>query len=583
MDNAVIYAPFHQFGIFSIFNEELLKSVQISTGLFDANHGGRVSSFMDVKTKTSLKDSIQKKIQIGVLSSKIFLHKKINSKSNYLLSLRGTYGNFFINYLSPNPASIYFYDGSIKFNYAPNNKTKWSIGSHFSTDRNSFEIEDKGTSISTDVRWINFTNIFNYQRILKKNKVLKINVSNSNFSLSNFNSQTSLYLYDDTSRTPTLLKNGLKMESEIIDLNNQIIIKGENWQIGNDATLHKINSSSFFTGDSLIDNLTKNNQLGFENSLFVQKEIEVSKWKLNGSLRINSFYNQFIMFDLAPRLYINHKINPANNLSLGIEKANQFLFNLASQGIGLPNNIWLSANKKIPFLKNWQYSLNHRFNKPLLSIFSSLYFKNESGTTSYLPGNTFSFNFNNRNSSNSNAAFEDRIMIGSSKNYGFETLIKFNILKIRNQLSYTLSKSVVLFSEANKGNWYPSLQDRPHKLNWSTYKKISKRWTFNSHWLFTSGKTATFINSSYVYSSGANDGSVFEYYGINNFRFPFYHRLDVNFTYLKVKQRNKLKWQIGIINLYNKRNINFYYTEKRQYKSISLAPILPTTSISWKW
>ncbi|MCX8486910.1 MAG: TonB-dependent receptor, partial [Crocinitomicaceae bacterium] len=48
LDGMTIYNPFHSIGFFSIFETELVKTVDVYTGGFESKYGGRVSSVMDI-------------------------------------------------------------------------------------------------------------------------------------------------------------------------------------------------------------------------------------------------------------------------------------------------------------------------------------------------------------------------------------------------------------------------------------------------------------------------------------------------------------------------------------------------------
>ncbi|MDZ7876865.1 MAG: TonB-dependent receptor [Saprospiraceae bacterium] len=51
LDGMTIYSPFHSIGFFSIFETETIRSVDVLTGGFNAEYGGRVSAVVDLKTR----------------------------------------------------------------------------------------------------------------------------------------------------------------------------------------------------------------------------------------------------------------------------------------------------------------------------------------------------------------------------------------------------------------------------------------------------------------------------------------------------------------------------------------------------
>ncbi|MBK6996089.1 MAG: TonB-dependent receptor [Lewinellaceae bacterium] len=51
LDGMTIYNPFHSIGFFSVFETELIRNVDVLTGGFNADYGGRISAVVDVKTR----------------------------------------------------------------------------------------------------------------------------------------------------------------------------------------------------------------------------------------------------------------------------------------------------------------------------------------------------------------------------------------------------------------------------------------------------------------------------------------------------------------------------------------------------
>jgi hypothetical protein len=51
LDGMVIYNPFHSIGFFSVFETEIIRNVDVYTGGFGAQYGGRISSIMDITTR----------------------------------------------------------------------------------------------------------------------------------------------------------------------------------------------------------------------------------------------------------------------------------------------------------------------------------------------------------------------------------------------------------------------------------------------------------------------------------------------------------------------------------------------------
>ncbi|MEL6141221.1 MAG: TonB-dependent receptor, partial [Bacteroidota bacterium] len=50
LDGMTIYNPFHSIGLFSVFETEAIRGVDVYTGGFNAEFGGRISAIVDIKT-----------------------------------------------------------------------------------------------------------------------------------------------------------------------------------------------------------------------------------------------------------------------------------------------------------------------------------------------------------------------------------------------------------------------------------------------------------------------------------------------------------------------------------------------------
>ncbi|HOJ91619.1 MAG TPA: TonB-dependent receptor, partial [Saprospiraceae bacterium] len=50
LDGMTVFNPFHSIGIFSVFETEIIRSVEVLTGGFGAEYGGRISAIVDLKT-----------------------------------------------------------------------------------------------------------------------------------------------------------------------------------------------------------------------------------------------------------------------------------------------------------------------------------------------------------------------------------------------------------------------------------------------------------------------------------------------------------------------------------------------------
>jgi hypothetical protein len=118
-------------------------------------------------------------------------------------------------------------------------------------------------------------------------------------------------------------------------------------------------------------------------------------------------------------------------------------------------------------------------------------------------------------------------------------------------------------------------------LNW----EVSGRWNYGSGFPFT--QTAGFyenvqfdngIGTDYV----NNNGLLGVQYGeLNKGRLTDYHRFDVNVKRRFEIGKTDLELNLGITNIYNRRNI--FYIDRVTNEQVYQLPILPSLGVSWKW
>jgi hypothetical protein len=81
LDGMTIYNPFHSIGFYSIFETELVKSVDIYTGGFESKYGGRISSVMDITYRDGNRSKFAGKISASPFMSKAVLEGPLGKKS----------------------------------------------------------------------------------------------------------------------------------------------------------------------------------------------------------------------------------------------------------------------------------------------------------------------------------------------------------------------------------------------------------------------------------------------------------------------------------------------------------------------
>jgi len=135
LDGMVIYNPFHSIGLFSVFDTDIIRIADIYTGGFNAEHGGRISSVMDITTRDGNKRRHSGKLGLSTFGAQAMLEGPIKKQddagggsSSFILSAKSSYleqsSEIFYDYVNEDGLPFNFLDiyGKVSLNAANGSK-----------------------------------------------------------------------------------------------------------------------------------------------------------------------------------------------------------------------------------------------------------------------------------------------------------------------------------------------------------------------------------------------------------------------------------------------------------------------------
>jgi len=131
MDDVPVYNPSHTFGLFSIFNPDLAKSVKFYKSGFPARYDGRISSVLDVRTKEGNNQKFSSELSVGVMATKGIIEIPLGKgKGGLLLSGRKTHINSWLIPLSKKIKAKDDLNGEMNYKFADINvKAHYNLSS----------------------------------------------------------------------------------------------------------------------------------------------------------------------------------------------------------------------------------------------------------------------------------------------------------------------------------------------------------------------------------------------------------------------------------------------------------------------
>ncbi|MFA6457220.1 MAG: TonB-dependent receptor, partial [Bacteroidota bacterium] len=134
LDGMKVYNPFHAFGVFSVFDPDLINSTEIFTGAFPAEYGNRLSSVINVTTRSGNALRLSGTAEANSMFSKLQIEgpltQNIRAMGHYRRSMFKDAFNTFLKTDVP----FSFYDGFVKLTVENENSVRYAAEYFFTGD-----------------------------------------------------------------------------------------------------------------------------------------------------------------------------------------------------------------------------------------------------------------------------------------------------------------------------------------------------------------------------------------------------------------------------------------------------------------
>lgn len=603
LDGVSVYNATHLFGLVSIFDSDVIQTAHLYKDAFPANFGGRLSSVLDLKTRSGNSKKFKLKTNAGLLAAGFAVEGPIiKDKFSFLVSARRSYTDLLIrnyNKLIQNDASAtpayYFYDINAKLHFRFNGHSYATLSLFSGADRGSVQnrvsLSDstKLSEISrSTISWNTNNAVFKWCYTPKGSVFNTFSISynryqlkfNDAFSVSHVKPQEQSLSYN-FSYLSGIEDFGLKNETDF-NLGNHLKFK-----TGFNALVHNFQPgrNTYNYQNNKVINIDTSSGVPFirssELQLFIQSDYTFKKFNVNCGIQHAVYYvdNKFYQA-LQPRLSLNYKLSKYISLMADANRMVQFIHLLPNNNLGIPYDIWLPVAQGLKPLLSDQISVGLLARRGAWSYYSDIYFKQQSNLLEFKDGANIVYASEN---------WASELTAGKGKVRGWEQLIKYNHEKWIFLGSYALSKADRTFSAINNGKVFPFKYDRRHQISAAIVWQKSDKWTFSATWFFLSGNPVTIAEDKYLLNLEGQPVNVELISTRNNFRMPDYHRLDLAAIRKVSTKKFDAFWNFGLYNAYNHQNpyfLFFGYSKEGKYvlKQRSLLPVLPTFSfnISWK-
>ncbi|MEM7369460.1 MAG: TonB-dependent receptor [Bacteroidota bacterium] len=581
MDGLYLFNSSHVLGLFSLFNSDVVKKVDLYKGSMPARYGGRLSSVLDVELKEGNYQKFSGRGGIGLVSSRLTFETPIQKgKSSIIFGTRFSISDYLFNVIDVaniRESSAFFYDSNVKVTQRFSDRGKLSLSGYWSQDRFKFSSE-------FDFRWRSRGANAQFSYLLSDK--LSLNVEGV---LSDYQSR-----WDETESNRAFeMQNGIqytKVRPEITYTPSA----SQTINIGMEGNLYTVNPGQIapLTDSSITIPVNVDDEFGRDIAFYVNDEIEFGE-RISLSLGLRYVIYQALgpsdvavyaensprLVDnqtglesyqagevitsysgLEPRASLRFSFDESTSFKMSYNRTQQFINQLSNTAAISPVDIWQLSNSFIEPVRAHNYSVGFFKNlaNNLWETSLEFFYRDIENLIEYKDLANLLVNTH----------LETEIISGIGRSYGSELSLRKTSGRLTGRLGYTYSRSErktdaqFLDEVINGNNWFLANFDRPHDISFTMNFQANRRNNFALNFVYSSGRPITAPVGNF---STDNILNIPVYSDRNSFRIPPYHRLDISYTIgqsHRKQQAWRSSWGFSVFNVYGRRNpFSVFFTQ----------------------
>ncbi len=587
LDGTDVYNPEHAFGLFSTFNTDAIKQVDVSKGGFAANYGGRLSSVIDIINIDGNRQRFKGSFAISLLSAKTTLQMPLGKTGSISGSFRRTYFDQTVGKAVKDIPNYYFYDGNLKAHFELDADNRLNISYYGGRDVLDYTFDTGGGSKSNfKYNWGNTTGSVEWTHVFMPRLFANFWVTSSFFS--SYLNFADLNAAEENRLNDITFKGNIEYQSS---RNLEI-------DFGLEHKILNVKYTSLAPGREVYVRRQPRHTAGYLQARWKPlKDLEIQ-----AGLRMNYFNFDTVFAHLSPRLSAKYKLDKRSVLKFASGRYRQYLHRIPRF---LVADIWTTSGKDIRASSAEHYIFGYQ-----RELLAGIQFEAETYYKEYHNIYSFDQNFLTRlkptgYNANDEPVFSiggELLNRGDGHSRGIELLLRKESGLITGWAGYSLSETIFNVDGINGGSSFAPRHDRRHALNlvanfkmdnlWRSFKNKdasddSSTWVLGLNFIYTSGQPFTEPGSAYYIgqSPGAPYSDVyFAPTSIDQVRLPYYARLDISLTWMLRYKKWSMAPYLQIYNIGNRGNVWFatydYTNGQPNLDEQYMFPLLPTIGVN---
>lgn len=587
IDGTDVYNPEHAFGLFSTFNTDAIKQVDLSKGGFGAERGGRLSSIIDVTNLDGNRNAFEGKAGISLLSARTTLQTPLGSVGSLSGSIRRTYFDQTIAKAIDDVPDYYFYDGNIKAFLDLNANNNLTISGYGGRDVLDIVFNNNAAAnLGFKYNWGNTTGSLMWTHVFTPKLFSNFWVTASRFS--------SFLDFEGFEFTEENIVNDITFKGNLEYQHSNTLSSNFGFEQKN----FDLRFISLAPGREVRVKSKTQHYVGYLQTTWTPGPL----WDIQAGVRMNYFSADSTFFDVVPRFAIKYRLDGKSTVKFSTGLYRQYLHRIPRFLIA---DIWATSNSEIKPSTSAHYILGYQRELPgEFQLEVEAYYKTYKDIYSYDQNfltelQADHFTENDEPVFTSGAPLLNR---GDGNTIGFEVLLRKESGVITGWVGYSLAKTEYTVDGINQDRVFNPRHDRAHTVNVianldldnlfsKSFHLDDSRWSMGVNFVFSTGQPFTEPGSAYYIASSPDapyrDFS-FAPTKINQIRLPYYARLDLSVTWTRQYKTWSMAPYFQIFNIGNRKNVwfatysfdeNFVPELEEQY----MFPLLPTFGINFEF
>lgn len=588
LDGIPVFSPFHLGGLFSVFNADMLDRVELMSGGFPAEHGGRVSSVLEIDSDAG-PGSFEVDAAVSLLASRAAVSGGVPASAAHGLGLANLRYRF--------SARRSYFDILLK--------PAFEFPYHLTDLQSVVEGWTRGGDRIT-VSAYTGNDVFDLTSVDSEDFPLRVDWDWGNDALGARWSHPrsgggSVHVRANVSRFATGL---LFPDFGDTDFDSRI----QQAQVGMDLDFRPTPRLSIQTG-ATAQRLSYRNAFVSGGTDFGRglgtghlvggyaqaRWTSPGRWLVEAGVRDDLYFADpgGTVHEPSPRLAVKRFLGDGEvAVKLAVGRYTQFLHSLRDEELPLGLDIWVLAGDRAPHTVSDQIQLGVEGYRDVRWYWSlEGYLRAFDGVTTLNPADD----------PNDDG---DDILRGRGRSWGVDAMVRKETGDVRGWLAVSFLKARRTFPDALSPLdpppevTFPPIFDRRIDVDLVLSYPGPWGWEGGVRWNLGSGIPYTRALGSYRYyqprfvqgggldwtgEDGGTGGFGVVLADRNSSRYPAYHRLDVSFRRTFVKGWGSLTPYVNLVNVYNRRNVLFYFFEYEEdppaRSGISMFPVLPTVGL----